>query len=135
MKARVTGNQPEKVLTFAIDQTLQPLLSETLQKLSIDEYRVPPEACGQSVGYLAGFPGFAESTEAVCAPSCSRGVLCMSGISNARINTLLSALKEKKISIPLKAVVTATNQNWSFAKLIDELMKEHEAIAKKHTNR
>ena len=53
MKARVTGNQPEKVLTFAIDQTLQPLLSETLQKLSIDEYRVPPEACGQSVGYLS----------------------------------------------------------------------------------
>lgn len=60
MKARVLASIPERVLTYAIDEAIQPRLSAALKKLHIEEYQVSPEELGESVGHLAGLPGFNE---------------------------------------------------------------------------
>ncbi|MGI5896401.1 MAG: DUF3783 domain-containing protein [Oscillospiraceae bacterium] len=128
MKAHIVSPIPERVLVYAVEQELRPKLTTVLQRLSIEEYIVSDLDLAQDVGYLAGFPGFASKEEAVSAPPACGGVLCMCGISNQRMNLLLKSLREEEIVIPLKAMVTATNQRWSFVKLIEELSKEHQAI-------
>ncbi len=129
MKSHVISPVPERVLSYGIDEAVQPLLSAVLQEFSIEERCVSPQELGQEVGYLAGFPGFEKKEETTGEQLSCGGVICFCGISNARINTLLKTLNEKKALIPLKAVVTATNQRWSFSKLIEELLKENRAIA------
>lgn len=128
MKAHIVSQIPERVLVYAVEEEVQARLSAVLQELSIEEYVVSSEDLAQDVGYLAGFPGFAKKEGVSFASTACDGVLCMCGISNARMNHLLKALREKSVSIPLKAMVTATNQRWSFGKLIEELSKEHQAI-------
>ena len=129
MKAHISGKLPERVLTFAVDEAARPGLSAVLQKLSVQEVQITAGELGQDVGYLAGLPGFRkkESPASAEAPAC-QGVLCMCGFSNGRMDTLLKSLREARVFIPIKSVVTATNRHWSFGKLIEELSKEHEAM-------
>ena len=58
MKSHVISPVPERVLSYGIDEAVQPLLSAVLQEFSIEERCVSPQELGQEVGYLAGFPGF-----------------------------------------------------------------------------
>lgn len=127
MKARVKTSSPERVLTCALDDVAGMRLSSILQGLAIEERRISPDEWGQDVGYLAGFTGYREK-EAPAAPLSCGGVMVMCGLSEARMNALLKALKEHEIRVPLKAVVTAANQNWSFARLVEELNREHQAF-------
>ena len=129
MRAHVI-KAPELVLTYGIDSKTREKLSAVLQGLFLPERRILPEETTQQVGYLAGYQGFQkrEGEKKTAAP-CD-GVLCLSGLSSSRIDVLLKALREEKIEIPLKAVVTPMNQTWSFEKLIEELEKEHKEILK-----
>ena len=52
MKARVLTSIPERVLTYAIDEAIQPRLSAALKKLHIEEYQVSPEELGEPVCLL-----------------------------------------------------------------------------------
>lgn len=129
MKARIVEKQPERVLTFSVDEAMRSELSAVLQKLLMVEIQVNTEDLGQDVGYLAGLPGF-QKKEGVPEeePLACQGVLCMCGFSNGRMDTLLKSLREACVNIPIKSVVTATNQHWSFSKLVKELAKEHETM-------
>ena len=133
MKARMTYKPAERVLTFAVGETAQPLLTAVLQQLSIEERRVSPEEINQDVGYLAGFPGFVKKETDRPLPPLGReaegGVLCMCGLTGVRMNALLKALRENGAPISLKATVTPTNQHWAFRRLVEELRKEHDALA------
>lgn len=55
-------------------------------------------------------------------------VFVLWNMSSAKIDTLLNQLKKAGVPrIALKAVVTPNNITWTFAQLIRELQKEHEA--------
>ena len=127
MKARIT-KAPERVLTYGIDPATRPLLSAALEELGIEERGISPDQLGQTVGWLAGFPGFSPDRDRECPPPPSIPVLCMCGLSGARVNALLAALRKRDVHIPLKAVSTPTNQNWTFLQLIEELKREHTAL-------
>ena len=54
-------------------------------------------------------------------------VLC--GFSQPMVNAFLTLLKASRLpTIPLKAVLTETNQGWNSLELHDELLKEHRAL-------
>lgn len=128
MKARIVEKTPERVLTFAVQEPERPGLTAVLKKLAIEERIVTEEELGQEVGYLAGLPGFSKKEAVQAAPACD-GVLCMCGFSDGRMDTLLKNLRGAGVNIPIKAVLTATNRYWRFGELIEELAKEHEAMA------
>lgn len=131
MKAHVVSTVPEKVLLYAIKEEEHQRLLLILQQLSMEAVVVRPSQLGQTVGYLAGYPGFTQRQEEPGeAPFC-QGVLCMSGLSSGRMDTLLKYLRENRIAMPIKAAVTPVNQHWSFQKLVEELAKEHEAVLKR----
>ena len=135
MKARIVTKISERVLLFAIDNTVTAKLEVILQQLDIQSHTVTDGELGQDVGYLAGFHGFQEKSMSDVVPLTSEGVLCMCGMSSQRIDRLIKTLKEHQIDIPIKATVTATNQKWSFGALVEELNREHEAIVKQQNSR
>lgn len=49
-------------------------------------------------------------------------VLCNLG---AKLDRLLNYLRKEKVMIPLKAVLTSTNQNWNSVKVYQEISEEH----------
>ena len=46
------------------------------------------------------------------------------------LDKLLFQMRKEKVKIPLKAVVTAQNQNWTSEALYKEIKKEHETMMK-----
>lgn len=51
-------------------------------------------------------------------------MLIFCGLDSEAMDALLAALKERKLRIPLKAVVTPYNIQWSSRMLYEELKKE-----------
>ncbi|MBS5343349.1 MAG: DUF3783 domain-containing protein [Clostridium sp.] len=135
MKARIITKIPERVLLFAIDNTVKAQLEDILNQMDIQSHTVSDCELGQDVGYLAGFHGFQEKKVSDITPPTSEGILCMCGMPSKRVDCLLKNLKEHQIDIPIKATVTATNQKWSFGALVEELNREHKAILKQQNSR
>ena len=52
-------------------------------------------------------------------------MLIFCGLDSEAMDALLAALRERKLRIPLKAVVTPYNIQWSSRMLYEELKKEH----------
>lgn len=46
------------------------------------------------------------------------------------LDKLLFQMRKEKVQIPLKAIVTAQNQNWTSEALYKEIKKEHESMMK-----
>ena len=44
------------------------------------------------------------------------------------VDTLLDLMKQAKVNIPLKAIVTPSNKNWVFGDLLAHLQEEHAAF-------
>lgn len=55
--------------------------------------------------------------------------LIMNGLDRSRLDSFLTRLRAGGVSIPLKAMVTPTNQGWTLAALLAELVQEREAFA------
>lgn len=55
-------------------------------------------------------------------------MMVFSGISSERMDVLLAELKQSGIQIPLKAVITMYNFNWTGYELYRELQKERESF-------
>ena len=57
-----------------------------------------------------------------------------SGTDNAKneemTDKLLFQMRKEKVQIPLKAIVTAKNQNWTSTALYKEVKREHESMTK-----
>lgn len=61
-------------------------------------------------------------------PDSDSPCIVFAGFERAALNGLLDDMKSMKISIPLKAICTPHNRDWSLAHLIAELTKEHKMM-------
>ena len=87
---------------------------------------VEAASAGQTVGFLLGRKGFAESDTPAEAPSAP--MLVLDGFTEKRLEILLREMKAHGISVPYKAIVTEHNIGWSLSALFAELVREHEAM-------
>ena len=46
------------------------------------------------------------------------------------LDKLLFQMRKEKVQVPLKAIVTAKNQNWTSTALYKEVKREHESMMK-----
>lgn len=99
---------------------------EICAALGIAVTEVAPYQLLQPVGVLAGYEG--EPAQLYFGRAPQQPVLLMAGFTSAGLDGLLAALRSGGIRIPLKAVLTETNQNWSLLALIEELQREHAAM-------
>ena len=96
-----------------------------------DRYHVPLEELAVQVGGGSPAPEVpvdpkpAETAEALPEP-----MLVFCGLGQALLNQVLEVIRLAKLPpIPLKAVLTDTNQAWNTVQLHEELLREREAIA------
>jgi hypothetical protein len=61
-------------------------------------------------------------------------VLLMAGLNRQQAERLLASLKQSRVNIPLKAVLTPTNAEWDCIRLHRELTEERAAIQSGQSN-
>lgn len=107
------------------------LMKGVLVRMGVRIKNISREQVLESVGFLAGIPGF-EAREGASGeeiPEIPEQVLVMKNFSGRRIDELLLGLRKAGVpKINLKAVVTEQNAGWSFYHLYEELKSEHEAM-------
>lgn len=125
------------------------LLKGVLIRMGVRIKNAGPAEAGQTVGYLAGLPGFEETKAEENAPETAEPkagesapeafgeaplliperMLVLRDFGNRRLEEMLSGFRKAKVPpIPLKAVLTEHNCGWTLAELYRELKEEHEKM-------
>lgn len=126
-------------------------LKGVLVRMGIRVRVVMPDQTGETVGSLLGFAGWnanekstnqekgpdgEEDRQGAGSPAdqmheISDEVLVMHNFTGRRMDELFMNLRKAGVPrIPLKAVVTETNCQWSFYHLYEEIREEHEKMTK-----
>lgn len=125
----------ETVLLFNISPKEKRLkIGKALLPLNIAVKAVPLEEYGQSLGYLAGNKDMPPADEIYVGEELKGEMLLMAGLSGARMELALTALR--KAGIPktcLKSVLTDTNRFWNAHRLYEELNREYNAMNSKES--
>lgn len=120
----------ETVLLYNIAQTplasgLKPILLKMKARIRV----ISPEQYAQPLGVLAGLSGFQELDNVYEGDGFPEQMIVLCGFTDQRLDQFLRELRKKKLPpIPLKAILTAHNQNWDSITLYRELKSEHEAM-------
>ena len=83
---------------------------------------------GDPLGYVAGITGFKKSGTRDTEGKLGSEMLVFCGLDREAMDLLLAGLRERKLQIPLKAVITPHNIQWTSRMLYQELKKEHETM-------
>lgn len=105
-------------------------LKGVLVRMGIRIRNVPVQQVGETVGALAGMPGFVlqerKEAESLFIPE---QMLVMHRFTSRRMDELLMNLRKAGVpKIGLKAVITPANCSWSFYHLYEEIREEHEKM-------
>lgn len=106
-------------------------LGYKVRHVEAEDYLVP-------VGRLAGI----DSTEQQDVPDGAYGgegfldeMLVIRAASEDMLDKALFLMKKERVQIPLKAVVTPSNQGWTSVALYDEIRKEHQYMTEGEKNK
>lgn len=132
MKARV--KEAELVLLYGLEETpsKEQKITDILKKLAMPYRALDDRMLGETLGYAAGLEGYGSSGQPYEGESIKREALLMKGLSEKRLNQLLSSLREAGASVHLKAVITKHNRDWKLYDLFHELQEEHDTIEAYH---
>lgn len=101
-----------------------------LKQLGVTIRNIHKDDILQTIGYVLELEGFEATKEEIVDQKVEDEMLIIHGFSDEQINLMLDVFKEAKIPfIPLKAVVTTNNVNWSFYKLHGMVKEEYEVMA------
>ena len=134
MKAHIM-RQPERltVLEWQLSAGQQAAVAAAADAMGVRRYAVAPAQLGLSVAQLLQAAPPAQGPQPT-AEAPAAAALLMDGFSPSRREEFLQRLRTGE-SIPLKAVTTPTNREWSFARLLVDLQREHAAMARRQAGR
>ncbi len=115
-----------KVLLFNITGDKQRKLQFLCMQYGITALEGRGEDWGRSLGTLLGRTGFSAAS-ALDAPF-SEEMLVLDGLSSDQFHGLLNGMQMLQATVTYKAVTTEHNLSWTPARLLRELMAEHEAM-------
>ena len=118
------------ILCYKIGTQKMAQLRAVAAPLRIAVKEVAPEEIHQKVGYLAGLSGYESAEPAADMPQGAYGeFLLMCDLSKVQFDLLMGAFQRKRIApIPVKAMMTPTNRDWSFTALMEEVNREHQSM-------
>ncbi len=103
-------------------------LTRALLPLRIRLKEISKEDYGKPIGFLAGLKELDPGELVWTGEELSGELLVMAGLSSQRVDQVLKAIRKSGLSIPYKAVLTASNQGWNVWELFQEIKKEHEQM-------
>lgn len=117
----------ETVLYFGKEEALAPIRrAMAVRKIAL--HAVPPQDYVCSLAALAAGKSDAEGYDGA---AFDEPMLVFCGFSAARLDLALNGLRREGLVVPLKAVLTASNRDWTALVLHDELVREHAAFHEK----
>ena len=132
------ANMIETILLYNIKgQPYTPQLKTILLKMGIRIKVIAPEDYSKKIGEILGLDTNPSAQPPAVAPSQSIDdeMMVMYNFIEPRLNLLLAELRKANIKIPLKAVVTPHNSNWTSYELHAELSEEREAFKNMEQNK
>ncbi len=106
-------------------------IRRVLMPLKIRIKTISPEEFAHPIGYLLGLDGYEASDAPADARFFEDEMMVMAGFTSYDIDQVIHGFHKRRIQgIPLKAVVTPHNQEWTSYKLYGDLKKEHEKMTK-----
>lgn len=112
------------LINFSDKQRLQQV-KQALIPLRLRLRSVEPSEYDCPVGLLAE----GKAMEGAAVPEPLNGeLLVFAGFSGGTLDRVLAALRKHQLRIPYKAMLTASNQNWTVRQLHREIQAEHEAM-------
>lgn len=103
-------------------------VNQAAQKRGIRVCLVTGRDVGRTVGALCGFPGAGQGGGLlVLDDQAYPPAAIVSGLGNG-IDSFVDDLNASGADLPLKAMVTLTSRDWTLAFLLEELMREHQAL-------
>ena len=126
MKSKIVHKLPKIVLTYGLaDDTLQGVLKVSNTCNVIVRQVMPSELDIKIKDLLKVSQTNLEHYSSDC-DTC----LLMCNFDKKSIDEYLYSLRSNHVKVMLKAVATSTNVEWSYRKLLDELMLEHQNFTK-----
>lgn len=123
MKARVKPARAAALIYgFPAGGEAAGAIAASLAGCGIEVREILPQQAGCLVGDLAD--GRAKAEGPVAQAPCTQAVL-FNALSKTQLNEALAALRTCGVTVPLKAVITATSRTWTLAALLEELNQEH----------
>lgn len=123
------------LLCNLVDTDKGQAMMKILDQLGINVKIVEKDEILHSLGYLLSMDGFEASTLEITDEDIVEEMMVIHNFSDEQINLMLEIFKGADIPfIPLKAITTPMNIEWSFHQLYQEIKKEYEMMAKTKTN-
>ena len=92
-------------------------------------FTVAPKDCGADIiGFICGLRGYTAAEQRL---DLNEELLIFSGLDSKDLNTAITQLRAKGCSIPLKAMVTQHNRDWTVSALAKELASEHKFMTER----
>lgn len=123
----------ETVLLYNIDKSeAGKAIISILEKLNVKVIIVKSSDLMNPIGHLLGEEGFERGTEPL-EKIPQDDMMVMAGFEDKQVDILLQIFQEANIPfIPLKAIVTQTNINWTFMKLLNSVKTEYMHLTGMH---
>ena len=119
----------ETVLVFNVNDSSTKLNIELalfpfhvrLKKVLLADYN-------KTLGSLVGISDSADPGQSYTGDELESSMMIFAGIPDNNLNLLLKSLRDKKVQLPYKAILTPTNSNWTPLECFEELVREHKAM-------
>ena len=129
MRSRARFNAPKKIICYHVDDKHSASLKKAAEDTEAELIILEEQAAGQTVGFLAGFAGFPESSQpSPVTPD--KECYFFSGFDSKTLDMLLDKFDELDCSTDLMCVITSQNQKLPLYQLIDNLWAEHTSMSK-----
>ncbi len=115
------------VLIYNLNPAKDAKLKMLCRKLNIGSRTVDKSEYGYKLGYLTGVSDDSQTKDG---DDFDDEMLYISDLRGGMLNLFLDQLRRNKITVPLKAIHTPTNEGFTSYELCRELCAEREAIAK-----
>ena len=123
MKAKLSPPAPKTAAGVNISEEKAAVISKVMSALG-GSFQAADKDCGaDSIGFICGIKGYAKNEQRL---DVSEELLIFSGLTPNELNKAVNKLRDKGCSIPLKAMVTQHNREWTVSALAKELAAEHE---------
>lgn len=117
------------LLAYELEKGTEQELKSLASALGHQVKAVSSASYGETLGYVAGISGFKRNGVKDTGEKLGSEMLVLCGLDSDAMDQLLGALRERKLRIPLKAVITPYNISWTSRMLYEELKKEHVSMA------
>lgn len=116
------------LLTYQLSPKKQAELEQIIQQFELQCKPIDQSDLSQTVGYLAGVPGYDKAEHTTAKHTCESEFILFCGLSKEQMNRVLKRMREQKLFVALKAVVTPHNRDWTLHHLLIELENEYQFV-------